>query len=62
MPPSPGEAARWFTEQVQPHEIQLRNYLRVAFPTVRDVEDVVQESFLRIWKARAVHPITQTKA
>jgi len=58
----PVEAARWFSEQVQPHESQLRGYLRGAFPRVRDVDDVVQESFLRIWQARAVHPILSTKA
>jgi RNA polymerase sigma-70 factor (ECF subfamily) len=29
---------------------------------VRDVDDVVQESFLRIWKARAAHPIASVGA
>lgn len=39
-------------EEVQPHGSQLKAYLRGSFPTVRDVDDVVQESYLRIWKAR----------
>ncbi|MGH7947554.1 MAG: RNA polymerase sigma factor, partial [Opitutaceae bacterium] len=53
---------RWFAEEVQPHESSLRSYLRGSFPTVRDVDDVVQESFLRLWKARAAHPIQCTRA
>lgn len=53
---------RWFAEEVQPHESSLRSYLRGAFPTVRDVDDVVQESYLRLWKARAAHPIQSGRA
>jgi RNA polymerase sigma factor (sigma-70 family) len=51
------EDTRWFVEEVQPHEDSLRSYLRYSFPAVRDVDDVVQESYLRIWRARAAHPI-----
>jgi RNA polymerase sigma-70 factor (ECF subfamily) len=53
---------RWFRDEVQPHGPLLRNYLQGRFPTVRDVDDVVQESYLRIWKARFAHPIDSTKA
>ena len=54
---------RWFAEEVQPHDASLKAYLRGAFPTVREqVEDVVQESYLRIWKARAAQPIRSGKA
>lgn len=53
---------RWFAEEVQPHDSLLKAYLRTAYPTVRDVEDVVQESYLRVWKARAAHPIESAKA
>ena len=62
MPPSKSEASRWFTEEVHPHGAQLRSYLRGSFPTVRDVDDVVQESYLRVWKARATRPIQSAKA
>lgn len=55
------ESARWFTAEVVPHEPQLRSYLQGRFPRVRDVDDVVQESYLRIWKARAAHPIESAK-
>lgn len=62
MPPQHAEQARWFAEEVQPHGAQLKAYLRGSFPSVGDVEDVVQESYLRIWKARAAHPIESAKA
>lgn len=61
MPP-PTEQARWFAEEVQPHDASLRSYVRGAFPTVHDVEDVVQESYLRIWRAKAQRPIGATKS
>lgn len=54
--------ARWFQEEVHTHDAALRAYLRAAFPKVRDVEDVVQESYLRIWKARLVRPIASSKS
>lgn len=56
-----GERCHWFAEEVHPHGAQLKSYLRKAFPSVRDVDDVVQESFLRIWKARAEQPIRSAK-
>lgn len=58
----PVEQAQWFANEVHAHDSQLRAYLRGAFPSVRDVDDVVQESYLRIWKARAVHPIESARA
>ena len=56
------ETAQWFAHEVRPHEAALRGWLRRAFPSVRDADDVVQESFLRLWKARAAHPILCAKA
>lgn len=72
-PPSPHEPAnpqaadnhRWFTEQVYHHESPLRAWLRGRFPWVLDVDDVVQESFLRLWRRRQrtdVPPIQSPKA
>jgi len=56
------DQTRWFAEEVQPHEASLRSYLKGSFPTVRDVDDVVQESYLRLWKARTAHPIQCARA
>jgi RNA polymerase sigma-70 factor (ECF subfamily) len=56
------ESSRWFADEVQPHEPMLRSYLRGAFPSVRDVDDVVQESFFRIWRTRSLQPVHSAKA
>jgi RNA polymerase sigma factor (sigma-70 family) len=61
-PPETTNQTQWFTEQVQPHASQLKAYLRGSFPSVRDVEDVVQESCLRVWKTRSAHPIRSAKS
>ncbi|MBI2497705.1 MAG: RNA polymerase sigma factor [Opitutae bacterium] len=61
-PEKPKSPEKWFAEDVQPHDSSLRAYLRGRFPDVRDVDDVMQESYLRIWKARALHPIDSAKA
>lgn len=55
-------AAHWFAAEVHPHDAQLKAYLRSSFPAVRDIDDVVQESYLRIWRSRAVQPIHSAKA
>ncbi|MGH7958854.1 MAG: RNA polymerase sigma factor [Opitutaceae bacterium] len=54
--------ARWFAEEVQPHESMLRAYLQKQFPALSDVDDVVQESHLRLFKARKTGPIASAKA
>lgn len=56
------EQTRWFDKDVLVHEPSLKAYLRASFPAIRDVDDVVQESYLRIWKARLTHPISATKS
>lgn len=56
------EQAKWFADEVHPHDAQLKAYLRSAFPAVHDVDDVVQESYLRIWRVRAEGPIRSARA
>ncbi|MGH7944581.1 MAG: RNA polymerase sigma factor [Opitutaceae bacterium] len=53
---------RWFLEEVQPHEPGVRSYLRSSLPAIRDVDDVVQEAYLRIWKTRTTQSITSARA
>lgn len=43
--------ARWFDAEVRPHEDDLRAYLHRRFPTLSDVDDVVQETFLKTFLA-----------
>lgn len=56
------DRARWFAEEVQPHEARLRAWLRARFSTLRDIDDVVQEAYLRIWRARAGGRIEHPKS
>jgi RNA polymerase sigma-70 factor (ECF subfamily) len=64
-PPCAWSAAdpnRWFAEQVQPHDAALRTYLRFRFPTLRDQDDLVQETYARILRAFRAGPVTNAKA
>ena len=59
------EAEQWFAAEVQPHHAGLRAWLRGKFPWLSDVDDVVQDSLLRLWKRRqqpAAAPIKSPKA
>lgn len=51
---SASEQSQWFAEELQPHEPELRAYLRRRFPEARDVDDLVQESYLRMFRAGSV--------
>ena len=56
------ERATWFATQVQPHEPEVRGYLRNRFPSV-DVDDVVQESYLKLWRwRRSTRKISSSRA
>jgi RNA polymerase sigma factor (sigma-70 family) len=56
------ENNRWFDQEVHPLNDQLKAYLHNSFPDVKDADDVLQESYLRIWKIRAKQPIRSVKA
>jgi RNA polymerase sigma-70 factor (ECF subfamily) len=59
---SPSEQARWFSEHVQPYEPALRAYLSRRFPSLPDHDDVVQETYARLWRAREDGRLTYAKA
>ncbi|MCX6950974.1 MAG: RNA polymerase subunit sigma-24, partial [Verrucomicrobia bacterium] len=52
----------WFAEHVLPHEPMLRAWLRGRFPSLADLDDVVQETFARVLQAYAHAPIGSPKA
>jgi RNA polymerase sigma factor (sigma-70 family) len=58
----PSEQARWFAEEVQPHESSLRAYLHSVFPSLPDVDDLVQESYARLLRAKEAGRISYAKA
>ncbi|MGH7946540.1 MAG: RNA polymerase sigma factor [Opitutaceae bacterium] len=62
MPPQNTEQARWFIEEVQPHEPELRAFLSRRFPTVQDIDDLVQESYARLIRARHTGSLVEPRA
>lgn len=63
MPPDASpEVSRWFATEVQPHRPALRAWLLARFPTLPDVDDIVQESLSRLVQAREVSPIRSARA
>jgi RNA polymerase sigma factor (sigma-70 family) len=47
---------------VQPHEASLRAWLRGRFPTLSDIDDVVQEAYARLLRARETGSIACPRA
>src|SRR3954470_13868141 len=62
MPPQNPELARWFSEEIQPHESALRAFLRARFPSLVDIDDMVQESYARLLRMRAKGEIDNPKS
>lgn len=60
--PAPFDQERWLAQEVLPHEPALRGYLRGNFPELHDVDDIVQESYLRLLEMRRRHEIVSVKA
>jgi RNA polymerase sigma factor (sigma-70 family) len=56
------EDARWFLEEVQPHEPALRAYLRGHFPTLQDIDDLVQDAYARVIRARHAGQVNHPRA
>lgn len=48
-------------EEMRRHEPAVRNYLRAQFPSL-EADDVVQDSYLKVLRARTVGRIASTKA
>jgi RNA polymerase sigma factor (sigma-70 family) len=62
LPPQDPEQARWFVDEVLPHEPKLRAWVRARFPAARDVDDLLQDGYTRLLRARAAGPIANPKA
>lgn len=57
-----GDESRWFHEEVQPHEPKLRAWLHSKFPSLTDTDDLVQESYVRLIRARQSGGIANPKS
>ncbi len=54
---SAADQSKWFASEVHAHRTQLTSYLRGTFPSIRDVDDVVQESYVRVWRRHLLQPL-----
>lgn len=62
MPPEYSEQAQWYAEHIEPHEAQIRHWLKSRYGSQCDVDDVVQEALLKIFKAREKADLKSPKA
>jgi len=62
MPPQDPETARWFATELQPHEPMLRAWLRSQFPAGTDIDDIIQEAYIRVLRTRAESAVQAPKA
>lgn len=56
------ESHQWFVTEVRPHRPALRAWLLARFPTLPDVDDVVDESVARVFRARQTMSIQSPRA
>jgi RNA polymerase sigma-70 factor (ECF subfamily) len=62
VPPENDESSRWFQQHVLPHEPMLRAWLQSRFSAERDIDDIVQEVYVRLLRARAKGEVASPKA
>lgn len=62
VPPLSDNDEHWFATELQPHEPMLRAWLKSQFRSLEDVDDVIQEAYLRVLKARAGGEVRSPKA
>lgn len=62
MPPENFEQGRWYAAELQPHEAELRAWLRNRFPSGLDFDDIVQEALVSAWKAYEQGTLRSPKA
>lgn len=62
MPSPEPEPTRWFEAEVRPHEEALRAYLQARFAGFGEIDDIVQETYIRLCRSRATGEIHSAKA
>jgi len=56
------DPSRWFVEEALPHERDLRAWAGARFSQVKDLDDLVQEAFLRLLRVRESGPVANPRA
>jgi RNA polymerase sigma-70 factor (ECF subfamily) len=60
--PEESPNSKWFVTHVLPHEPMLRAWLQSRFPSGLELDDVVQEAFLRVLRAHERGQLDSPKA
>lgn len=58
----PLEQTDWFNEEIAPHDSALRAYLHSRFPSISDLDDIVQDSYVKLLQAQKRGRIAFAKA
>ena len=53
--------SQWFSTEVQPHESALRAYLRGRFPGLADVDDLIQETYAHLIRAKVAGKLREVR-
>lgn len=61
-PPPPDDPRQWFATHVYAHDRKLKAYLHRSFPSLPDIDDIAQESYLRVWRRHLERPIVSAQA
>lgn len=61
MPTTP-DYDRWFREEVHVHGEALRNWIRAKFPGIVDVENLIQETMARVWRANTLRGVAAPRS
>jgi len=62
MPLENPDEQTWFAENLQCHDPMLRAWLSSRFPDSIDIDDVMQEAYLKVMKAHRKAPVRAPKA
>lgn len=62
MPPADPKQSAWYADELRPHESLLRAWLQARFISAGEVDDIVQETYLRAIQVRERGALFATKA
>ena len=62
LPPTDPESSRWFEIHVQPHVPMLRAWLQSRFGATCEVDDILQDAFVRVLQAHREQELQSPKA
>jgi RNA polymerase sigma factor (sigma-70 family) len=62
VPPQDPIEAAWFAAALKPHEPMLRAWLKSQFRQADEIDDIVQEAYIRVLRARAAGEVRSPKA